>query len=401
MQNPRERHSAHKKSKMFGSSQSPLTQALNSVKNEQQVLTSQRKYLAIRALRNRCIEEVAELKKLEAAEIRKEQAIERERLEKAKDVMRVKTHAEAQHKVQEIAHRFQATAELHAARQARHLEQYEAQVRAAESKRPLVYSTTIRDLLAAEEHLVKLGLYEDAEFAKRKIGSAAQAEKRKFREEQEQRIQTRLRMRKAVLEDAADYMQAKCKNEISMAAHRAAEAERLLDEKFRHSAEDMSHAHRLELCRNPLLLNLQCPPSMTRKKALASRSNAAGSQKSAGLSNVMATKGSRGTQLLQTAVGSRYEVPSLCDSYGSLIESPALPHCALRSYRPDPPAAAPSHSSDAGALFDAGFGANSNTNSARKARAATAPMMPTAAARMSSLRYGLVGAADAEATYVY
>lgn len=319
---------------------SPFTRAIQCAKPEINALTAQRNYLAIRDLKKKLKAEVEEDKLHQQEAIVERQRLERERLEKAHQVTKEKTREEAKRNVEEITKRFTTHAEFHAARQARHLDQFEQSVRAVESKRPLVYSTVVRDLLQAEAHLVKLHQYDDAEFAKRKIGSTARVEKKSYRENVESRVQTRVESRRDVLKAASDYMNSRCRNEISMAQHRAVEAEKLIDKRFEHTFDDMSHAHRLELRQNALLKNLQCPPQMRRRKELySSKNDAASGAGSNSTSAALAQKAARGTEALRRAVGSRYEVPSLCDSYGSLLEKNVrtrednqveLPRCASR-----------------------------------------------------------------------
>ena len=303
---------------------SPLTRALHGAKNEINVLIAQRDYLGVRDLRSRCHAEVEEQKRAERLAVLERQELERERLAEAHRVRRAKTHAAAREAVATSGERFTAHAELHAARQARHLEQFQQSVRARESRRPMVYSSTVRDLLQAEEHLVKLQLYEDADFAKRKIGAAARSERKEFREHLHARVDTQVQCRAKVLEASSQYMEERRRNEIAMARHRAAESERLIDQQFAHCAEDMAHAHRLELRQNSLLMALQCPPAMRRRRELACKGETA--------ERAPASAGAaRGTDQLRRAVGSRFEVPSLCAAHGSLVDPAVpLPPCAAR-----------------------------------------------------------------------
>lgn len=308
-------------------STSSLTKALHRVKPEMEALIAQRNYLAVRDLRQRCRDEVEASKVVQQRQVAQQHELERERLAQAHTVMTKKALVAANELVHGIRERFDTQLSLHAARQQRHIEQFAHQTFAKEAQRPMVYSGHVRDLLQAEAHLVKLGLYEEADFAKRKIGSAAAAERARFRAQQRASASSRVAKRQEVLDDAAECMRTRRRNEISMALHRAGETQQLVDKQFRHSAEEMAHAHRLELRRNPLLQTLQCLPAMRRRRELASSGHSDENSCSASV----AAKVSRGTDLLRRAVGSRYEVPSLCDSYGTLVEFDAvLPRCSKR-----------------------------------------------------------------------
>ncbi len=306
-------------------SSSPLSAALRGVKAETNALIAQRNYLAVRDLRERCAAEVAEQKQIEIDAAMGQQQIERARLARAHSVMVKRTREIAQHQALRHAEQFATRSASHAARQRTGLQQFEQAAVARESKRPLVYSSTVRDLLQAEEHLVKLHQYEDAAFAKRKIGSTARSEKRTFEEGKRARVRALVDQRQRVLNDAADYMEARRRNEVSMAERRAAQLEALIHKRFEMAADEMAHAHRISLRQNPLVKAVQCPPAMRWRRELASRGEASPV-------GGIAAAASRGTQFLKAAVGSRYEAPSLCDAYAHLLTRAAeLPPCAVSS----------------------------------------------------------------------
>lgn len=281
-----------------------LTRLLHESRHRRKELLEQRDYAAAKELRESTFRLAADRKAEAESVIRERHAIERRRLQAAKEIALQKIHDAV---TAEVAAIDAETEELHQEllkKQSERLEQFKRRVETQEAHRPAVMSSYIRDLQQSEKKLAVFHMYDECAQVRRKIRDQEEQEKAKLEDEKHHRVDSAIARKRAQFDNDEGFFRARAKNLHQLALFRAQQEEERVRRQFEHTERDMEHAHMRELQQNVLLQAYQTPKFIH----LPPRDNATSAS-------------TRGTTYMLRMHGSRFEIPSLCDLYGNELDN--------------------------------------------------------------------------------
>lgn len=177
-------------------------------------------------------------------------------------------------------------------------------MRDKENSKPMVYSTSTNQLRQAEKHLARLRMFDEAAVAKAKLLQREALEKQRVARERERKLRDVLEIRHQQFLDDERTLYTRMKGELEIEKGRMAAETLRVNTTYDHLSKDMERAH-------------------SRQKMLCARTTSTDLETVLASGTGQQSRAVRGTAMLRRVKGNRFTIPSLCDMYGSLLESPS------------------------------------------------------------------------------
>ena len=199
-------------------------------------------------------------------------------------------------------------------------------------------------ICSALKRLADFHLYDEADAVRRRIQRREIEERDQVVEKKREKVEKCVHRKEELFEEERRSFRAKMRNEIALARFRASQEEQRIHNMYDHLQRDISHSQHRESQVNPLLAVYNKPRFARSASQRPTTSSSASKPRPPTRGGKSASAGhttcSTGTTYFRKMLGSRFELPSLCDMYGHTLEpghDPAAPVAPRLDAVPQPP----------------------------------------------------------------